>query len=86
MGKDQLAVSYSILDEAVKLFKPVYAIALFSGGYDSLVTTHAAMSYMEQAYPLLPRFVAHINTGIGIEATRTFVRETCSHVQYVVPT
>ncbi len=33
---------------------------------------------MERYYPKLPRFVAHINTGIGIEETRTFVRETCA--------
>jgi tRNA(Ile)-lysidine synthase TilS/MesJ len=59
------------------MHKPKHAVALFSGGYDSLVTTHLTMSYMERYYPKLPRFVAHINTGIGIEETRTFVRETC---------
>ena len=40
MGKDdQLAYAYSILDRAVSLHKPKYAVAFFSGGYDSLVTT-----------------------------------------------
>ncbi len=70
MGKDdQLAYAYSILDRAVSLHKPKYAVTFFSGGYDSLVTTHLTMSYMERYYPKLPRFVAHINTGIGIEET-----------------
>lgn len=45
--------------------------ALFSGGHDSLCATHVAMSngYAQE--------VVHVNTGIGIEATREFVRETC---------
>lgn len=44
---------------------------LFSGGHDSLCSTSIASK--------MPGFVAavHINTGIGIEETREFVRETC---------
>lgn len=44
---------------------------LFSGGHDSLTSTALAAE--------MPGFVAaaHINTGIGIEETREFVRETC---------
>lgn len=44
---------------------------LFSGGHDSLCSTALASR--------MPGFVAavHINTGIGIEQTREFVRETC---------
>lgn len=46
--------------------------ALFSGGHDSLCSTHVAMTRgFAQA-------VVHINTGIGIEETREFVRETCA--------
>lgn len=45
--------------------------ALFSGGHDSLVSTHYAMSHDEADE------VVHVNTGIGIEQTREFVRETC---------
>lgn len=46
--------------------------ALFSGGHDSLCATHVAMTngYAQE--------VVHVNTGIGIEATREFVRETCA--------
>lgn len=45
---------------------------LFSGGHDSVCSVYVASE--------LPRFagVVHINTGIGIEATRDYVRETCA--------
>jgi 3'-phosphoadenosine 5'-phosphosulfate sulfotransferase (PAPS reductase)/FAD synthetase len=48
---------------------PVFA--LFSGGHDSLASTAIAAKR--------PDFTAavHINTGIGIEETRQFVRDTC---------
>lgn len=48
------------------------AFALFSGGHDSLVSTHYAMSRG------LASEVVHVNTGIGVDATRVFVRETCA--------
>lgn len=52
-------------DEVSKLF------ALFSGGHDSLCSTKIASTH--------PKFQAavHINTGIGIQETRQFVRDTC---------
>src|SRR5436189_263454 len=71
-----------IINKAIEDNKPIYAIALFSGGYDSLVTTHVAMSYLKRHHPSLPRFTAHINTGIGIEETRTFVRNTCKEYKW----
>lgn len=60
-----------ILDHVIKEHNPRKVFALFSGGHDSLCSTHVASSH--------PRFdgVIHINTGIGIEDTREFVRETC---------
>jgi 3'-phosphoadenosine 5'-phosphosulfate sulfotransferase (PAPS reductase)/FAD synthetase len=45
-------------------------LALFSGGNDSLCSTHFAMEHGA-------RGVVHINTGIGIRQTREFVRDTC---------
>jgi 3'-phosphoadenosine 5'-phosphosulfate sulfotransferase (PAPS reductase)/FAD synthetase len=49
----------------------VKTFALFSGGHDSLCSTAVAAKW--------PDFTAavHINTGIGVPATREFVRETC---------
>lgn len=62
---------YEILDRIIKVYNPKYVVALFSGGHDSLVSTHIASQH--------PRFsfACHLNTGIGIKDTRTFVRETC---------
>lgn len=51
---------------------PVAIFALFSGGDGSLAATHWAMNNVPGCQ------VAHINTGIGIEATRLYVRETCA--------
>ena len=52
-------------------FAVALSFALFSGGHDSLCATHYAMTrgYASE--------VVHVNTGIGIEETREFVRETC---------
>ena len=60
-----------LIDRIVEEHAPVAVFALFSGGHDSLVNTHLTAQH--------PRFagVVHLNTGIGIEETREFVRETC---------
>lgn len=57
--------------EAIEREKPSHVFALFSGGHDSLCSTHIAANH--------PGFsgVVHCNTGIGIEQTREFVRQTC---------
>lgn len=44
-------------------------VTLFSGGNDSTVLAHLMRPWSTHA--------AHANTGIGIEATRQFVRDTC---------
>jgi 3'-phosphoadenosine 5'-phosphosulfate sulfotransferase (PAPS reductase)/FAD synthetase len=61
-----------VLEEGVERYRPKAVFGLFSGGHDSLTATHVAS--------LHPAFTAavHINTGIGIEATRDFVRSTCA--------
>ena len=61
----------ALISEAVERYEPVATFALFSGGHDSLTSTAIAAQH--------PAFtsVVHINTGIGIEETREFVRETC---------
>lgn len=57
---------------ALELAKPVRTFVGFSGGFDSLVTTHWCMNNVPGCE------VFHANTGIGIERTREFVRETCA--------
>jgi len=60
-----------VLSQAIDEHQPSQVFAMFSGGHDSLTSTHLAAQH--------PAFTAavHINTGIGIEETREFVRETC---------
>lgn len=61
----------SVIDDAVKEYKPRKVYALFSGGHDSLTITSVA-----HKYPQIDG-VIHINTGIGIPETNQFVRDTC---------
>jgi 3'-phosphoadenosine 5'-phosphosulfate sulfotransferase (PAPS reductase)/FAD synthetase len=61
-----------VLERAVSEYEPSHVFALFSGGHDSLCSTAVAA-----AHPAFTGAV-HINTGIGIAETRTFVRETCA--------
>jgi 3'-phosphoadenosine 5'-phosphosulfate sulfotransferase (PAPS reductase)/FAD synthetase len=51
--------------------RPNKVLGLFSGGHDSLCACHMAST--------VPPFdgCVHVNTGIGVEATREFVRSTC---------
>lgn len=63
--------SFHLLNLAGERYRPSRLFALLSGGYDSLCCTHVAARH-----PLFSG-VLHINTGIGIEQTRHFVRDTC---------
>lgn len=58
--------------DAVEREKPSHLFALFSGGHDSLCSTHIASGH--------PGFsgVIHCNTGFGIEKTREYVRSVCA--------
>jgi len=62
---------HDIIDQAIEQYSITKVFGLFSGGHDSLCATHVASSH--------PAFVgaAHINTSIGVEKTRQFVRDTC---------
>jgi 3'-phosphoadenosine 5'-phosphosulfate sulfotransferase (PAPS reductase)/FAD synthetase len=57
--------------EGIDAHNPSAIYAMFSGGHDSICSTHLTST--------LPGFkgVVHVNTGIGIEATRDYVRDTC---------
>lgn len=60
-----------IVDRALAVHKPVAIRVGFSGGRDSLAITHWMMTNVPGCE------VFHCNTGIGIERTRQFVRDTC---------
>lgn len=61
----------NIVDEAIETYHPVAKFVGFSGGDDSLATTYWMMENVPGCQ------VLHCNTGIGIEKTREFVRDTC---------
>ncbi len=67
-----------ILDWAVEEYRPTHVFCMFSGGHDSLCSTHLSMNHLARMDPK----VVHINTGIGIEATRQFVRRTCQDLKW----
>jgi 3'-phosphoadenosine 5'-phosphosulfate sulfotransferase (PAPS reductase)/FAD synthetase len=58
------------LSDALDEWKPNAIFAGFSGGTDSLMTTHLLHQMRDDVAAL------HINTGIGMQRTRQYVRET----------
>lgn len=65
-----------ILDQAIKEHGPVATYVGFSGGLDSIVVTHWMMTHVHGCK------VFHANTGIGIERTRIYMRETCKRFSW----
>lgn len=66
----------TIIQEAIDQYQPIHVLLLFSGGDDSLVSTHFAASYLR--IKDIPFSVYHGDTTIGIKQTQQFVIETCS--------
>jgi len=60
-----------VIEQATLEYGPACVLGLFSGGHDSVTSTHIAAQH--------PAFrgVLHVNTGIGIEETREYVRQIC---------
>lgn len=65
-----------IVGKALADYKPVGIYVGFSGGRDSIALTHWMMTNVPgcQAF--------HANTGIGIEATRQYVRDICKEYRW----
>ncbi len=70
--ENKISRAHQILDDADEKHSPVHVYACFSGGHDSLVSTHVCMQHFPNAQ------VLHVNTGIGVPRTRRFVRATCA--------
>lgn len=65
-----------ILDEAVRLHKPVQIACLMSGGHDSVAATVAAAQWaVDRKHPFT---VLHLDTGIGIAQTQDYVQSVCA--------
>jgi 3'-phosphoadenosine 5'-phosphosulfate sulfotransferase (PAPS reductase)/FAD synthetase len=62
-----------IIEAAMYDYDPSHVFILFSGGNDSLATTLVATEVMRRQHRI-PWYVVHINTGIGAERTRQYVR------------
>lgn len=67
------AEAFNLIDEAIATHvqdrEIVARCILYSGGNDSTILAHLFRDHATHA--------VHVNTGIGIEQTRDFVRETC---------
>jgi 3'-phosphoadenosine 5'-phosphosulfate sulfotransferase (PAPS reductase)/FAD synthetase len=70
---EAVARSRDIIAEALDRYLITARQALFSGGNDSTVLLHLVREYLDSSPA---DGVVHVNTGIGIEETRQFVRDT----------
>lgn len=70
-----LSMSRQRIVDAVNEYKPVAVFGLFSGGHDSLSAMYTARETDRMTAAV------HINTGIGVPATREFVRDTASDLK-----
>ena len=70
MDQDLVDDAAQTISSAIEEHDPIKVYALVSGGNDSTVVAHLAAA-------LGPRLdgIVHINTGIGVEETREYVRE-----------
>ncbi|QEU71979.1 hypothetical protein CP967_08365 [Streptomyces nitrosporeus] len=64
---EAIARSHEILDQALAEHTIVVTISLFSGGNDSVIASHLLRGRVNA--------IAHVNTGTGIPATTTHVRD-----------
>lgn len=68
--------SFSARNNVITYEGPSHIFAMFSGGNDSLCAVHITWQWCIERGLIDKLRIAHINTGIGIEATRQFVRDT----------
>jgi 3'-phosphoadenosine 5'-phosphosulfate sulfotransferase (PAPS reductase)/FAD synthetase len=67
--------SYEIIQRAIREYQPKKVLLLFSGGHDSLCSTHCSAQYLSNEG--IDFSVYHGNTGIGIRETREYVYRIC---------
>jgi 3'-phosphoadenosine 5'-phosphosulfate sulfotransferase (PAPS reductase)/FAD synthetase len=73
---DPVLQAQGFLDAAIEEHRPTHIFALFSGGHDSLCSTHLAMAHIPKATVLT------LHTGVGIKATRRFSYETAKQFSW----
>lgn len=65
-----------IIINAIRKYNPKKILLLFSGGHDSLCSTHFSAAFLDSLG--LDFTVYHGNTGIGIRQTKEYVHKICS--------
>jgi len=65
------------LRRAIEQYQPVAVVGLFSGGHDSLSACYVASLLGDRLTTM-----AHIDTGIGVQATQDFVVATCKRMEW----
>lgn len=68
----------TIIGEALSRYKPVQVALLFSGGHDSLVSTHISAGILSAFH--VPFVVYHGDTTIGIPETQNYVKLVCAEM------
>jgi len=64
-----------IIKEALQKYNPNHVLLMFSGGHDSLCSTHYSATYLDKVG--VRYSVYHGNTGTGIKETFDFVEYVC---------
>jgi 3'-phosphoadenosine 5'-phosphosulfate sulfotransferase (PAPS reductase)/FAD synthetase len=64
-----------IIKKAIQDYKPIHALLLFSGGHDSMVSTHLAASILDKIG--FNYTVYHGDTSICIKETRDYLKTQC---------
>lgn len=71
--KDMALRAQGWVSNAIHQHEPSTIVGAFSGGHDSLVACHVTSQH--------PQFdgILHVNTGIGVDETRQYVRRVCDY-------
>jgi len=69
-----------IITEALEKYNPVKVALMFSGGHDSLVSTHLSAQILGRMN--IPFVVYHGDTTIGIEETQEYVKSVCKKMKW----
>lgn len=77
---DGFATPETIIEYAVEAYNPVKVLLLFSGGHDSLCSTHKSASVLKEMG--IEFIVYHGDTTIGIPETQQFVRDVCEYYNW----
>lgn len=69
-----------IIEAAIEQYNPIKVVLLFSGGHDSLVSTHISATILDDLG--IDYCVYHGDTTIGIPETQDFVRRVCDQYRW----